>query len=175
MSRAYLIEIAGKPPAFRTVAADAKREAREAGGNMTELEIPDTKRDLIPWLNEFLEQRGIDEAADRRHHDDPLGLELEREDHVGDAAAYSRGPIAGAVITEAELAKVNATRPAFLGRLTAEEIERRRMATNDCPKCGNSRSYLHSLERLEVESWILDRATPHDLAAIAALIEENRQ
>lgn len=123
------------------------------------VDVPSSPEELAAWLNE------------RRVTRKPLeGAEL-----VG--AILSHNPEAppipaadGAVITEEELERVNAQRPTFLGKLTAAEIERHRMAINQCPKCGNSAGYLHSLEETKVCDW-LETA---DLDRIQRVVEHAR-
>lgn len=62
--RAYLIEIPGKPLVFVTVEAEAKRRSREGGinGRYEAVDIPDTKRERVTWLNELFENRAAAEA-----------------------------------------------------------------------------------------------------------------
>jgi hypothetical protein len=66
------------------------------------------------------------------------------------------------VLTAADVAKVNDGRPSFMPRLDADEIERRRMAMGQCPKCSSAPS-------TAVRSWIAGLAV-HELRWIRNVI-----
>jgi hypothetical protein len=92
--RAYLIENPGASPRFATVEADAKRAAREAAGTVTPTEIPDTKRDLVPWLNELLQREvGFRQRKLEQAHE--LNDELLFADTCGDVEAAKKPRVAG--------------------------------------------------------------------------------
>jgi hypothetical protein len=80
------------------------------------LDVPSSPADLAAWLNE------------RAVPADPAACNTATIDELEAADA-------GAVLTAADVAKVNADRPTFLPDLSADEIERRRMAIGQCPKC----------------------------------------
>ena len=42
------------PPAFVTARDEANRRAHEVGGTFTPVEVPNTKKDFVPWANEFI-------------------------------------------------------------------------------------------------------------------------
>lgn len=84
------------------------------------VDVPSSPAELAAWLNE----RAV--PATSAPCNTATIDELELEASAG-----------GAVLTESDVAKVNASRPSFLPRLSAEEIERHRMALGQCPKCGN--------------------------------------
>lgn len=141
--RAYLVQNPGAPPRFGTVAADAKREARERAGTVTEHEIPETKRELVPWLNEMLEQHWVDGAAEQAIVVDALGLQLASD-------AFIVGP---ATKDPPRLS------PSFLGDLKsgAEFVPVSKAAEIDrllqrCPAC--SRGALAALKTDHVIAWV---------------------
>lgn len=107
-------------------------------------DVPNSPADLAAWLNDrrvpVTPPLGAAECWD--------GKQLEQSDYNVPAVSTE-----GAVITGAELERVNEQRPPFLPRLSAEEIERHRMASNQCPKCGNGGAYLRSLEESNVCDW----------------------
>jgi hypothetical protein len=81
--------------------------------------VPSSPADLAAWLNE-------------RH------VPLE----PGIAALEAASGDAGAVLDQADVDQVNEQRAGFMPDLSADEIERRRMAVNRCPKCNASRVLL---------------------------------
>lgn len=132
------------------------------------IDVPSSPADLAAWLN-------VRDVSPRATPHGIMAPELEdftaqdREDHTGDAAAYLRGPIAGAVITEAEVDRVNASRPTFLPRLDAAEIERRRMALDRCPKCNSAAAVEIGVD--QVLAWI-HTAEAEQLERVAAAVKD---
>jgi hypothetical protein len=84
------------------------------------VDVPSSPAELAAWLNE----RHV--TARARHC-------RARGDPIGDA---------GAVLDQADVDQVNEQRAGFMPDLSADEIERRRMAVNRCPKCNASRVLL---------------------------------
>lgn len=103
------------------------------------VDVPNSPGDLASWLNarRVPREQLTDEqlvASILSHNDEPPP-QLASD---------------GVVITEAEAAKVNASRPPFLPRLSAEEIEARRMAEGKCPKCGGGLPRDPEVARIEL-------------------------
>jgi hypothetical protein len=100
------------------------------------IDVPSSPADLAAWLNH------------RRVGPSGATAEQERREESADVAA------GGAVLTAADVDQVNERRPTFLGPLSAEEIERHRIAAGQCPKCGNTALYLRSLDETAVCEWL---------------------
>jgi hypothetical protein len=137
----------GEPEGWQIPGNQDKRAER--------VDVPSSPAELAAWLNE----RGVKPAPAAAYAFADMAL-----------AATGRGPLSdaeveaakGAVLTAADVAKVNDGRPSFMPRLDADEIERRRMAMGQCPKCSSAPS-------TAVRSWIAGLAV-HELRWIRNVI-----
>jgi hypothetical protein len=120
-------------------------------------DVPSSPAELAAWLN----HRRVGPSGASAEHE--RQVEQLEEDQPQLASA-------GAVLTEADVGRVNDSRPSFLPRLSAEEIERHRVQLNKCPKCGNTAP---NWLRLVIDG--LGRATLDELEAAANAIRDHAQ
>lgn len=102
------------------------------------VDVPSSPAELAAWLNErhvWAKARVIDREQIGLTGESP-DLTWDELESLGAGEASCNTAAGGAVLTAADVAKVNGGRPSFLPDLTADEIERRRMALGQCPKCG---------------------------------------
>jgi hypothetical protein len=129
------------------------------------VDVPAAPAELAAWLN----SRRVPLAGDAFDGLVPAN-EAARELLAGLRAPGTAGEQTGAVLTSADVDRVNASRPSFMPRLDADEIERRRIAMRQCPKCGGSRAE-RTLTVGDFLAWI-DGAPMDELQEIAHAIKE---
>lgn len=70
--KGYIIKAPGKPPQLMTVGTDATRTARESNGTSEPIIVPDTKLELVPWINELVATAVADARAEVLMNRGPL-------------------------------------------------------------------------------------------------------
>jgi hypothetical protein len=146
----------GEPEGWQIPGNQDKRAER--------VDVPSSPAELAAWLNVRDVSPRAEPAASIAAGDFDQELDAAAADAPDMAELARRGIYqpGGAVLTAADVAKVNDGRPSFMPRLDADEIERRRMAMGQCPKCSSAPS-------TAVRSWIAGLAV-HELRWIRNVI-----
>lgn len=120
------------------------------------VDVPSSPAELAEWLNERWVPRDKSEPT--------IAEVLALEQHQQGAG--------GAVLDQADVDQVNAQRPTFLGKLTAAEIERHRMAANRCPKCNAAAAIELLLVDTEQLRKLIGEASLDQLQTLAEAIRD---